>query len=264
MVRRAGGLVPVPTMASASTNTMFPTGRGREVPASAIVEVVETREECDGIRLLTLSRPEGYRFLAGQFMSLTLETREGRQTKSFTHSDAPDDACSRVLTRATGSAFKDALIALRPGDGVSVAGPYGALTVPEGARKVAFLVGGVGVTPAASIVRDAVLRCMGLPCVVFYGVAASACIPLAGEFDSYSAADPEVRFIYVASDPESGWTGERGHIDADLVRRHCDPLDGWHWFVSGPPAMVEAMRSVLTTLGVLEPSTSFEQFAGYR
>jgi len=60
------------------------------------------------------------------------------------------------------------------------------------------------------------------------------------------------------------WTGERGFITADLVRRHCDPLDGWLWMVSGPPAMVDAMRPVLEGLGVPAGSAMFELFTGYK
>jgi ferredoxin-NADP reductase len=231
-------------------------------PARTIVKLAGSRDECDGMRVFTFTRPEGYRFEPGQFRTITLQTREGTVTKSFTHCDAPDDATTMVLTRMTGSAFKDALGALKPGAEVETAGPFGRLTVPAGARKVAFLVGGVGVTPAASIVRDSVLRATGLECLLFYGNRVASCIPLRSDFDTYEASAP-VRRVDVLSEPDASWTGEHGYIDAALVRRHCDPLDGWHWFVSGPPAMVEAMRAVLETLEVPTTAASFETFVGY-
>jgi glycine betaine catabolism B len=233
-------------------------------PATTIVELVASHEECDGTWTFLFTRPPAYAFIAGQYFRLTLETREGTQTKSFTHCDAPGDEHARLLTRATGSPFKDALLALEPGDTVSVAGPFGRLTVPAGVRRAAFLVGGVGVTPAASIIRDAVDRGSDLEFLVFYGNTDEGCIPLHEEFAAYSARDPRVRVVDVLWKPGDDWTGERGLITAGIVRRHCDPLDGWHWFASGPPAMTDAMRAVVTELGVPATSVSFEEFEGYR
>ena len=65
------------------------------------------------------------------------------------------------------------------------------------------------------------------------------------------------------SPPSSAWAGERGYITADIVRRHCDPLDGWHWFVAGPPAMAQAMDRVVAALGLPGDRVSREPFSGY-
>ena len=231
--------------------------------ASSIVKLADARTECDGVSVFDFTRPPGYRFAPGQYQMLTLQTREGSQTKPFTHCDAPDDEHARVLTRLTGSAFKDALVALKPGDEVSMTGPHGRLIVPDGVRKAGFLVGGVGITPASSIVRDAARRQTGLQCLVIYGNKDESCIPLREEFASYEK-EPGISVVDVLAEPAPSWAGERGFITADLVRRHCDPLDEWHWFLSGPPTMVGAMRAVLTELGVPEAATSFEEFTGYQ
>lgn len=233
------------------------------VTSGSNVTLVASHVECDGIATFSFTRPPAYHFVAGQYQTVTLETREGVQTKSFSHCDAPEDEHSVVLTRLTGSAFKDALLALRPGDAVATHGPFGRLTVGGTTRKAAFLVGGVGLAPAASIVRDASLRHTGLECLVFDGNNDMTCMPLHAHLESY-ASDPRIRVVEVLWKPDYSWTGERGLITPEVVRRHCDPLDGWHWFVSGPPAMVAAMRAVLDALAVPAESASFEEFDGYR
>ena len=227
------------------------------------VELVDSHLECDDVWRFSFTRPEGYSFVPGQAMALRVDTPAGPSSHYFSHADAPGDEHALVVTRDTGSEYKRALRALKPGDRVGVSGPIGRLIVPAGARKVGFLVGGVGITPASSIVRDAVQRATGLECLVIYGNAAEPCIPLRAEFDSYEAAAPGVRCVHVLSDADERWTGERGHITADVVRRHCDPLDGWHWMLSGTPAMVDAMRALLTELDVPAADVSFEQFSGY-
>jgi ferredoxin-NADP reductase len=228
------------------------------------VRFVEARTECPGTGTFSFTCPEGYRFAAGQFQSLTLATREGEQTKSFTHCDVPGDPVSLVLTRLSGSAFKDALLALRPGDEVEAAGPFGRLTVPEGTSRAGFLVGGVGVTPAASIVGDSVVRQTGLDCLVLYGNTDQSCIPLRERFAKYEVSGAPVQVVDVLASPLPGWDGETGYITADVLRRHCDPAKQRHWFVSGPPTMVAAMLAVLVECGVPTEWVSSELFSGYR
>jgi glycine betaine catabolism B len=208
-------------------------------------------------------KPEGYDFAAGQYFSLTLPTREGEQTKHFTHSEAPLDAWVELTTRLSGSAFKDALVALVPGTAVGIEGPRGRLTIGPDIRRVAFLVGGIGVTPARSIVRDAVQRSTGLEVAMFYGNQDATCIPFRDEFAGYEADHPEIRVIDVLFQPPEGWTGETGFITAEVVRRHVDPLDGWHWVVAGPPPMIAPMKTVLADLEIPAERISLESFTGY-
>jgi ferredoxin-NADP reductase len=233
--------------------------------ASATYDVafMERLDTAPGTGTFRFAKPVGYAFEPGQFLSLTLSTREGDQTKQFTHDHSPTDPYLEITTRLTGSAFKDALMAMAPGDMVRVTGPRGRMTLPEAVRKVAFLVGGVGITPARAIVRDAVERGTGLAIALFYGNQDESSIPFRDEFDGYAAAHPEVLVVHVLADPGPGWAGERGFISADTVRRHIDPLDGWHWVVTGPPAMIAAMGIVLSDLSVPAERVSTESFAGY-
>jgi ferredoxin-NADP reductase len=124
-------------------------------------------------------------------------------------------------------------------------------------------VGGVGVTPARSIIRDAMQRGTGLTVALFYGHLDEGSIPFGEEFDGYAAAHPEVCVVHVLMEPGPAWTGERGFITADIVRRHVDPLDGWHWVVTGPPGMITAMEKVVAELGIPADRVSTESFAGY-
>jgi glycine betaine catabolism B len=219
--------------------------------------------EAPGVASFTFSRPEGYAFDPGQFLSLTIETRDGTQTKHFTICSAPGDSGLAITTRLSGSAFKDALLALEPGQQVTVTDPRGAMTLRPGDAKVAFLVGGIGVTPARCIIRDAVQRGGGPTFLVFYGNLDQDSIPFKTEFDAYERDHPEISVVHVLAEPKPGWRGETGFITADVVRRHTDPMDGWHWVVAGPPAMIDAMKRVLADLEVPAERASFEVFAGY-
>ena len=92
------------------------------------------------VETFRLRRPEGYVFRPGQFFQLTIDTREGEQSHYFSHADAPDDSATEFTTRLTGSAYKDALLALPLGSQVRFRGPMGSLGVPEGAPSVLSLI----------------------------------------------------------------------------------------------------------------------------
>jgi ferredoxin-NADP reductase len=216
-----------------------------------------------GTGTFRFEKPAGYSFEPGQYALFTLVTRDGEQTKPFTLDQAPADPFMEITTRLSGSAFKDALESLRPGDIVRVSAPRGRMTLPAGTAKAAFLVGGVGITPARSIIRDAVQRGSGLAVALFYGNQDQSGIPFGEEFDGYAAVHPEILVVHVLAAPLPGWVGETGFITAEVVRRHVDPLAGWHWVVTGPPAMIDAMKRVLAGLEIPEDRVSMESFAGY-
>lgn len=218
---------------------------------------------CEGVTGFRFDKPPGYKFEAGQYFRLTLQTPEGERTESFSHASAPADPFIELATRMTGSPFKNILGELVRGDAVTIAGPYGDLTLPPGVEKACFLAGGVGITPARSIIRDAEQRRTGLRMRLFYGNHDQSCIPYSGEFAEYARKDRRFTVVPVLEDPLPGWAGERGLITADLVRRHMKELDGWHFFVAGPPAMVRAMEGVVAELKVPKERISAEDFTGY-
>ena len=219
---------------------------------------------CGGdVATFSFEKPGGYSYAAGQWLRLTLDTAQGRQTKTFTHSSAPADECIEVTTRLSGSAFKDALAALDEGDAVVFGGPGGRLAIPSDAERIAFLVGGVGITPARSLLRDAVLAGRGFDdALVVYGNRDPGCVPFLAELEAMGGAG--VRVVPVYERPPGGWAGEKGFITAETVARHVDPGDGRVFYVSGPPVMVDAMETVLDELGVDAGRRVVERFGAAR
>lgn len=205
---------------------------------------------CGGdVATFSFEKPSGYAYAAGQWLRLTLDTAEGSQTKTLTHSSAPADESIEVTTRLSDSAFKRTLNALQVGDAVVFAGPGGRLSIPPDAERIAFLAGGVGITPARSLLRDAVLTGRAFDdALVVYGNRDPGCVPFLAELEAMGGSG--VRVVPVYEQPPVGWAGERGFITAETVARHVNPGDGRVFYVSGPPVMVDAMETVLDELGV--------------
>jgi ferredoxin-NADP reductase len=221
------------------------------------VEVTGVEARCPDVLSIRFERPDGYQFAAGQYLALSLQTAEGAQTKPFSHSSATGDAYLEITTRLSGSAFKAALSDLRPGDRVRIAGPRGRLTLPAGESRVAFLVGGVGITPVISMLRsqDPVTAPAE---VLFYGNHGPECVPFAREL-----ADLErdgLTIVHVLESAGGTWEGERGFITPDVVRRHLDLDEDWFFIVAGPPLMVTAMEACLDALAISPSRVQIERF----
>lgn len=224
--------------------------------------LVGSAECAPKVGTFTFEKPEGYSFEPGQHLVLQLETSEGTQARPFTHAEAPGDPYLEVTTRMTGSAFKSALAALPPGSEVRFEGPRGRRALPGGTARAVFLVGGVGITLARSVLRDAEATGSGLESVLIYGNQDPSCVPYGQELEATARAGRlTVVHVFVEAPPE--WTGERGFITADLVRRHVDPGEDRHFVVVGPPAMVDAMEPVLRELGVPPERATVARFSGY-
>lgn len=217
----------------------------------------------EGVASFRFRKPAGYTFIPGQFFSLTLELEGGPTSKYFSHADAPGDPIIELTTRLTGSEFKNALLALEPGQTVSLDGPKGRLRVPEGAASVGFLAGGVGITPAHSIIRDAVLRPRPIEMYLFYGNRDEGCVPYGDEFRRYAEGSDWFTYVETLDNPGPTWKGETGFISAEMIlSRVRQPLDT-HWIVAGPPPMVDAMKLVVSDLRLPPESVSYELFSGY-
>lgn len=206
---------------------------------------------CGDILTVRLSRPPGFEFKPAQWLRLTVPGVRD-DTRTFTIASAPADDWLEITTRRSVSEFKVALAALEHDSQVSIAGPGGRLRLPDGAQAVAFVVGGVGITPVRSILRDAVGRGQVFDdAVVIYGNRDPECVPYSSELEALDAWGVRVAHIYESA--PASWSGPRGFISADLVRSLVDPHDGRPFVVAGPPAMVDAMIKVLDELEI-EPA----------
>ncbi|GAB4245383.1 MAG: hypothetical protein Kow00122_02060 [Thermoleophilia bacterium] len=215
-------------------------------------------------------RPAGYTYAAGQWFVLTIPGPTGPLSKHFTHSSAPTEPHLEFTTRLTGSPYKTAMEQLPLGTEVEIEGPFGSFVLPEDRTRTAFLAGGIGVTPVRSILRDLADRqAAGQPLpdrdlAVFYGNQSPHTIVFADEFEAFARALPRLKVVHVLSEPGDDWAGWRGYLRGEILEAELADPASWRYAVSGPPAMVEAMRSLLRERNIPRRQLVFESFEGYQ
>lgn len=214
------------------------------------------------------SRPAAYEFTAGQWFTITIPSSQGPLEHHFSHAEAPTEPYVELTTRLTGSAFKNALDALPLGAEVQIDGPYGRFVFQPHAPRLAFLTGGIGITPVRSMLRflldtGGAGRVEGQELVMFYGSMTEDGIVYREDLDECQRAVPGLRVVHVITKPSETWKGYSGFITADIVRAELAEPDRWTYYVVGPPPMITAMEAVLDALGIPQQQRVVESFAGY-
>jgi ferredoxin-NADP reductase len=208
-------------------------------------------------------KPDGFSFEAGQYVDMTLASGE---TYSFSIVAAPHEDELVFATRMRGSDFKQKLKDAPSGYEVALAGPLGSFILHENPRRAAiFLIGGIGITPVMSIVKDAAYRKLPHELFLFYSDRYPARMPFLAELFALAAQNPRFHFIPTMTDVgkhDDSWDGERGYITFDMIERHAPEYEAIY-YISGREAMVASLRNLLATAGVSRDDVRFEEFAGY-
>ena len=216
------------------------------------------------------ARPAHFQFTAGQSIDLTLidppETDAEGSARTFTIASAPQDDAIVIATRMRDTAFKRVLASAPMGTKVQAEGPDGSFTLHHDTGVPAvFLTGGIGITPFRSMIRDAVARKLLLPLWLFYSnnrPEDAAFLDELVQLDDTTASLHVIPTMTDMAQSKRSWHGETSLINHDMLRRRLS-MSGPIYYVAGPPAMVKAMREMLTSARVGESDIRTEEFAGY-
>ena len=214
-------------------------------------------------------KPEGFLFVAGQFLRLTipgLSATDGRgNVRPFSIASAPYEPELMIAIRAGRSEFKVALDKLEAGTPVDMIGPYGHFTLQDNETIPAvFLAGGIGVTPMRSMVLQALREERMRPLYLFYANRRAEDAAFLDEFRSAATAHPTFTLVPTMTAVDGKpWDGERGYITQSMLTRYLPDLTQAMYYSAGPQAMVLAMRAMLNNAGVPEKNMRTELFSGY-
>lgn len=241
------------------------------VPADQdLVVTRRVRESRDVVSLyLAPASGGGLRpFRAGQHLPLRLGL-PGRAVATYTiSSDCRDTGSYRISVKreAGGLGGSAWLHDMAPeGTVIRAAAPRGSFVVEPADNPVILLTGGVGITPALSMLHDLVRE--GRRKVWFIHACSSAEEhSFAGELRALTAGNPLVRcaVAYARGTPGDlarGACQHLGFVDRDFLQDLL-PLDAYHCYLCGPAPFMAAMRGLLTGMGLPDAAIRQEDFGG--
>jgi len=210
-----------------------------------------------------------FAFQAGQYLDWTLHVPnpdDRGNRRPFTIASAPTEHEVRLGVKFYDmpSAFKRSLAAMRPGDMIYGSQLAGTFTLPaDPGKKLAFIAGGIGVTPFRSMIQDLLDRGEKRSIVMLYGNNKLTEIAY-GEVFQRAESELGLRIVYAVAEPEvDGYAVHDGVVDEALIQKHIPDYMERIFYLSGPRAMVTRFQSSLRELGVRRSRIRVDYFPGF-
>jgi len=218
--------------------------------------------------VFALDKPISYQ--PGQYMEFTLphskpDSRGSR--RYFTLASSPTENNLRLGVKffPQGSTFKQALMDMNTATPFAAAQLGGDFVMPrEPGRKLAFIAGGIGVTPFRSMMKYLLDTNDPRSVTLLYSERSVGELAYHDVFTA-AQAKPGTKVVYCLTDPgvpiPSGMRA--GFITPELIAAEIPDFHERLFYISGPHAMVAAMKSNLKGMGVADDNIKVDFFPGY-
>jgi Na+-transporting NADH:ubiquinone oxidoreductase subunit F len=156
----------------------------------------------------------------------------------------------------------------KPGDKVTISGPFGEFFAKDTKNEMIFIGGGAGMAPMRSHIFDQFKRIKTDRKVTFwYGARSWREAFYVEDFNEIQAENDNFQWFIALSDalPEDNWTGLKGFIHKvvldEYLTKHPSPED-IEYYLCGPPIMNTSVITMLTNLGVPPENIALDDFGG--
>jgi ferredoxin-NADP reductase len=208
-------------------------------------------------------------FVPGQYMEMTLphhgtDARGNRRTFSIASGIHPSEIRFATKLFAKSSSFKTELEKLKTNDAVTIGQLNGAFVLPrDNTQKLAWIAGGIGITPFVSMARDMITNQTKRDITLFYLVASG------GEYayqDIWKQAEKyglKVIPIMTGPVPDPTWKGLSGSLTPEVIKRETPDFQTRHFYLSGPHGLVVFFKQTLRGLSLNKTAIHSDFFSGY-
>jgi len=230
----------------------------RRLTARRVIARVESiRTETASVKSFLL-RPNGHfkGFCAGQHVNVTVEIDGVRHTRSYSPSNAPDGRHRVVLTvkrHPAGLVSQWLHEHLEVGALVELGQAFGDFTASSEPQKLLLVAGGSGITPIASLLRDACRPSRTPDVVVLVYARTYADLIFARELGALTDEYPGVRVHFALT----GEAPAGGNLSGRFSGTHLDfvapDARERQTFVCGPRTLVDGVRALWAERGLSAP-----------
>ena len=160
------------------------------------------------------------------------------------------------------------VFACKPGDKVTISGPYGEFFIKKTKREMMFIGGGAGMAPMRSHIFDQFdTKHTDRIATFWYGGRSLRELFYMDDFEKIEKGNKNFKFNVALSEPkeEDNWKGYVGFIHQviydNYLKNHPEPEE-IEYYLCGPPMMNDAVQKMLDDLGVPEEMIAFDDFGG--
>lgn len=219
------------------------------------LEVRQVIEETSSTKTLRLAPATGSipMFQPGQYVTLFVNIDGVATSRAYSISSAPGLPHLDITVRRKPEGFVShyLLDKVAEGDVLEASGPHGTFFHDPvyDSSDIVLLAGGSGITPMASIIRNAINEGSDLNIHMLYGSRDEQDIVFMNEFETISAAHENIKVDFIISEPAADYTGLCGLLDKEMISRLIGSVEGKTFFLCGPAQMHVLCLDALQSLG---------------
>ncbi|MCK9603056.1 MAG: FAD-dependent oxidoreductase [Candidatus Omnitrophica bacterium] len=229
--------------------------------------LIERIKRTDTIESFRFKPQEKIDFVPGQFLQVIFDAdkKDNKElNKYLSFSSSPGKEYIEVTKRLSESVFSQKLKNLKAGDEVLLKAPLGTCVFRQDYKKIAFLIGGIGITPVISIIEYIVDNKLGTDVVLLYSNRTEEEVAFKKELDNWQEDNRNIKVIYAITDcPPRDGRCIFGRITKELLTEKIKDLNERIFFIFGPPAMTAAMSGLCYEIGCRKEDVKTENFIGY-
>lgn len=218
----------------------------------------------DVVRLyLGLPKTQEFNFIAGQYIDIIL--KDG-QRRSFSIGNLPDAAKQEGIEihvrHVPGGHFTPRVFqSLKERDLLRFEGPFGTCflqTEPE--KPIIMIAGGTGFSPIKGLIEQAMEKDPQYQIHLFRGARDEQDLYLDQLVKKWQQQYPGLNYTPVVSEPNNqSWSGATGFVHQTVAASFAS-FANFDVYASGPPIMVDAVRTALLEKGMKEENYRFDSF----
>ncbi|MFH1458165.1 MAG: FAD-binding oxidoreductase [Candidatus Omnitrophota bacterium] len=226
-----------------------------------IKEIIQRTHNVKSVRLAIEGEPD---YKAGQFGRISLKTEKECERYLSLSSSPTEKGYIEITKKLTQSDFSKILNSLKPGESLKAQYPFGKFTLEGSGAKIAFLSGGIGITPIRSMCKYAVDKNLGVDIILLYANHSIKDVVFKEDFNQMQKQYPKLRVCHVLREPAPGFKYTAGLINTQVVKNEIPDFMERKIYLCGPPGMVEGMKKILESeLKVPQENIVTENFQGY-
>ena len=155
---------------------------------------------------------------------------------------------------------------LKPGDKITISGPYGEFHIKDTKKEMIYIGGGAGMAPLRSHIFHLFHTLKTDRKVSYwYGARSKREMFYTEEFEAIERDFPNFEYHVALSEPlpEDNWKGYTGFIHKVVLDNYLSKhpeVDELEFYLCGPPMMNSAVQKMLADLGVEPSQIAFDDF----
>lgn len=218
-------------------------------------EIISVENPAEDYYIVKLKTEPGVTWAAGEHAMYQLPSKkvEGEDYRIFSIASIPEEGFMLLGTRTgkQASSFKQELISMQKGEKVAITGPFGWFRIRDNVSPLVLFASGVGITPIRSLLKQ-LENDTGRPVEIVY---ASSSYYLFEEEIQQIVQNNLIMKLHKTVTPEE----TQKKLD-DLASIYGNAA---YYYISGSPAVLESVRSLLLTKAIKNNHIIDDTLKGY-